>query len=415
MKQKKPYSILLEFDSIKTYLMGSIDSKKNKISSSGNLKEKIKSVNLTNYLRGIKLFLEFSEKFNYPSEILDFWKQNRDNNSEITKFKTEIENFLIWLRKEKKLSSATSLSYQAQIRGFLTHNDISLKFRNYDIPSDKSKERNKLGITYTEMKEFASLVKSYITDFRLKFLIEFMGNGLGYREIATISFGTLRSKNYDEEYIPISEQRVKTGVPYVNFISPRLKPFILNYLRMNEDKEDSDLLFGDTDKAYQNLHRIYKRAYKKCVENHFPRWKKATKQIFTLHNFRSLFISASRKLRIDRVHEDLLTAHKSASRIDRAYDLVDDLLEDYKLIENELFSMNMDLTKQEIQKELMENLLDLINNKGKRTTIYRKYQENGIKETLDCQIVLFLEQFKFNIKKEIMDEIKLLLKNKNNL
>lgn len=416
---------LLEYSSIQKYLDLAIGKKKAKIGKNLTFNDKIKSVSLSQYLRGVSLFFEYSEMFDYPSEILDFWKKNRDNDNQIDKLFKEITNYPIWLKNVHKLSDTTCVSYQAHIRGFLTNNNIRLTFKNYKPKTKKKTQQNKLGITYEEMKEFAHKIKTYINDLDLKLLCEFAhSTGLAYREIADITFGDLRNKDFDQEYILIASDREKSSIDYANFINPNLKELILDYLRVNQNKKNSDKLFGnDLIKAYHNLDRRFNTAYVKCCENHFPRFltiktsKDNLKKLFSIHSFRSVFKTACDTLRIIPEHRDLFIAHKSEKMTN--YDLISkELLIDYELVEQELFGKKT--TESATIDQVFDILKALVQNNGKRKAIFRKYQENQeIDITTEIRGTLFLEQFALNLEKRIekkimenvMNEVKKNLKN----
>ena len=261
------------------------------------------------------------------------------------------------------------------------------------------------------MKEFAHKIKEYITDLDLKVLCEFLHRtGLSYKEIADITFETLRNKDYNQEYILIAGDREKTSVDYVNFLSPDLQKLILDFLRVNQEKEDSDKLFGaDTNYAYHKLDMKFNTAYTKTCENHFPRLltiktsKGNMKKLFSLHSFRSVFKTASDNLRIIPENRDLFIAHKSEKMTN--YDLIsDELLSDYKLIESELFGKKTN--ESATIDQVFDILKDLVSNNGKRKAIFRKYQENNeIDMTTEIRGVLFLEQFALNLEKKITENV----------
>ncbi|HEC92906.1 MAG TPA: hypothetical protein ENI51_07960 [Candidatus Atribacteria bacterium] len=423
-KNTKIYQDLLEYRSIQKYLEKAIGKKKSKVGQNLSFQEKIESINLVAYLRGIKVFFEYSKLFENPSDIIDFWKKNRDNENEIDKLEQEIENYPTWLMTKKGLSESTAITYQTHIRGFLTNNNIRLTFKNYEPKTIKRKLQNKLGITYDEMKSFAQKVKEFISDFDLKFLTEFMHRtGLAFREIADLTFGDLRSKNYDtDDYILLAGFREKTSVDYANFISPDFKPMVLAFLKKYSDKKDSDKLFGnDTKVAYNSLNRMFNTAYKKCAEAYFPRFldvktpKGNLKKLFSLHSFRAVFKSACDKVRVIPEYRDLFIAHKSDKMIN--YDLlpIDELIENYKSVENELFGTKKQ--DNDTIEQVFEILKELVMNSGKRKALFRKYNENSeIDMDLELRGAIFLESFKqqiiSDIKKEISKELDEIIKEK---
>lgn len=422
MAKQNAYSELLEYNSIQKLLEMSIGQKKTKLDSNITFEQQIRGISLGGYLRGIKVFFEYSKQFNNPFEIISFWKTNRDNDEVIEKFRKVIENFPKWIKANKNLGDGTCVQYQAHIRSFLKYNGIMLKFKNYDPKTDKKKIYRKQSITYEILKRFAEKVKEYIQDSDLRLLVEFQHRtGLGYREIADMTLGTLRAKDYSYfyekgAYPMISDDREKSSVEYMNFISESFyNGWLKDYLEVHKEKPDSDKIFShiheNVQRAYHLLDQRFNTAYLKCCENHFPKFldiktkKGNMKKVFSLHTFRHLVKTTCDNLRIPEIHRDSFLAHKNPNMDN--YDLVsEELLEDFKLVEKKLFSVKGDASKEEIQKELMKNLLELINNNGKRNAIHRKYEEDTSVD-LDSEItmVLFLENFKTKIIEEVEEKL----------
>jgi len=411
---------LLEFSSIKTYLDGSIGSKKQKIDGNLTLEQKIKTVNLSQVLRGVVVYFEYSKLFGNPSEIIAYYKENRDNDDKIAIMVKEINDFPNWVVSERKLSEKTAIYYSSHIRGFLTHNNIRLKFKNFNAKTEKKKTQNRLGITYEELKRFAEKVKEYINDFDLRLLIEFEHRtGLAFREVADLTFGLLRAKDYENnEYVLISDDREKSTIEYTNFISPDLKPYVLDYLKKHSDQPDEARIFShlhpDPKRAYHLLDQKFNTAYLKCIKNHFPRYLKVKtakgnmKKVFSLHSFRAVFKTACDIVRIIPEHRDMFIAHKSDKMTN--YDLKSNaLLEDYKIVEKELFGKKTQ--DNATIDQVFDILKELVSNKGKRMAIHKKYVEDQTRSlNTEIKAVLMLEQFKLQIKQDIKREIKTELK-----
>ena len=403
------YDSLLEFASIRKYLKKAVGSKKTSIESSN-----IKHVDLPNYLRGIYIFFnEFSNEFNNPSDLIDFYMKNRTNQKELDKIEDEIANYMAWL--SEKYAPTTAGKYYYTMCGFLTNNNAIFKFKKYKPKTIKSKNQNKLGINYEEKKRFAEKVKEFIKDQTLRFLVEFSHRtGLSWDTISSINFELLRIRNFDKsEYQEFQETREKTTEDFFNFFSPTLQEYIVAYLRANSDKKDEDLIFGNNKKyAYNALLKKYKRAYQKCVKAYFPKWntiktkKGYLKTLFGFHDFRSLFISASTKLRIPVYYINILTAHKQTEINAKNYNSISkELLTVYQEIESELFD-KANKSEDAIKKELIDDLLNLINNSGKRKTLYRKSVENNtIDMDYEMQMAIFLETFKNQIIQDVKQEV----------
>lgn len=418
------YEKLLEFHSIQKYLKKAIGSKKTDVASSKSLDKKLEEVSLPNYLRGIYLFFKFSEKFNNPSEIIDFFEKNRSNTKKLDEIEEEIYSFMSWL--SEKYSSSTASKYYYNICGFLSNNNIIFKWKKYKPKTKKHKNQKKFGFQTEEKKKFASKVKEFIKDQELRTLIEFLHRtGLSWDTISSFTFGELRIRELNEtKYIPIQKTRRKTSVDFYNFLSPKLQEYLNAHLRLNEDKKDSDKIFGNKKKyAYNRLLKKYRRAYKKCVKAYFPKLLEIKtnagnlKTIFGFHDFRSLFISIATTLHIDNYYKDILTAHKQKSINGKHYDSISgELLEVYKAIEAELFG-NQSKSEEGIKKELIGDLLDLIENSGKRKALFKKYNEDkSIDVDYQLQIALFLEKFKqqilTNVRKEVSNELNGMIKDK---
>jgi len=405
---------LLEFKSIQNYLNGSIGSKKSTISDNMTLKQKLKEVNTSQYLRGVALFFDYSKKFKAPNEIITFFENNRGSTEKMNELKKEVQNFIPWL-KSKNLGDSTIVSYQSHIRGFLKHNDIKFTFKNYKPKTQKKQKQRQIGFFQEEQLEFAKRIKEFIREMNLKLLCEFAHRtGLGYREIANINFGMLRNRVESErEYEILNMDREKSTIEFWNFLSPSLKEIIKAFLRQNTDKDDSDLLFGnDPKKAYDLLEHNYRTAYEKCCKAYFPKLleiktnKGNLKRMFTIHSFRSLFISTGIKLHVPDFHINIMIAHEQKEINAESYaSISDELLNDYKLIEAELFGMEQ--KQNDAVDQVLDVLRELINNNGKRKILHRKYVED---ETIDMDTeikgAILLENYKLQIKEEIKNELR---------
>ena len=405
---------LLEFKSIQNYLNGSIGSKKSKISENMTLEQKIKEVNTSQYLRGIAIFFDYSKMFDAPNDIIAFFEKFRSNTEKLNELKAEVQNFISYL-KSKKYADSTIVSYQAQIRGFLKHNDIKFTFKNYKPKTQKKQKQRQIGFFYEEQLSFANKVKEFIKDMDLRLLVELAHRtGLGYREIANIDFGMLRNRvDSERDYEILNMDREKTTIEFWNYLSPSAKEYVKAYLRKNTDKKDSDLIFGDnTDKAYSSLSRKFNTAYEKCCESYFPKLLKVKtgkgnlKRMFTLHSFRHVFISAGTKLRVPDFHINIMVAHEQKEiNADSYASISDELLSDYKLIENELFGIEQK-GQNEVIEQVFEVLKDLVMNNGKRKALNRKYEENNsIDLDLELKGAILLESFKQEIITEVKNKV----------
>lgn len=422
MSKNNKYQELLEFNSIRKLLEMSIGQKKANLDSNLTFQEQIKGISLGGYLRGISIFFEYSEQFNNPFDIMDFWKKNRDNEVKVEELRKEIGNYPKWLKANKNLGDGTCVQYQAHVRSLLKYNNIALKFKNYQPKTMKKQIYRKQSITYEMLSKFAEKVKEYISDSDLRLLIEFQHRtGLGYREIADMTLGTLRAKDYNYfyekgDYPIISDDREKSTVEYMNFISEALyNGWLKDYLKVHEDKKDSDKLFShiseDVQRAYHLLDQRFNTAYIKCCENHFPKFLKIKtkkgnmKKVFSLHTFRHIFKTTCDNIRIPETHRDLFIAHKNPNMDN--YDLIsDELLESYKLVEDKLFGSKDKNSLEEMRKVFIGEIYDMWTNKGKRKTLHRKYiEDNTIDLDSEIQIAIFLEEFAQNIESNIMEKL----------
>jgi len=405
---------LLEFKSIQNYLNGSIGSKKSKISENLTLEQKLKEVNTSQYLRGIALFFDYSKTFRAPNDIIAYFEKNRASTESMNLLKKEVQSFISWL-KTQNYSDSTIVSYQAQVRGFLKHNDIRFTFKNYKPKTEKKSEQRKIGFFYEEQKSFAIRVKEFINDMDLRVLVEIAhSTGLGFKEIADLTFGTLRRIiDTENEYGILNADREKTSIEFMNYIRPDLKPTIKGYLVLNSDKNDNDKIFGETDKAYSSLSRKFNTVYDKCIEAYFPKLldiktkKDNLKRLFTIHTYRSVFISAGTKLRIPEAHINIMVAHTQKEINAESYlSISEDLLNDYILIENELFGNKSNKSEDQLKKEFLEDLFNLMTNSGKRKALFRKYEEDKtIDVDYEIKMAMFLETFKNNIVKEVEEKV----------
>ena len=421
IKKNQKWLKYLSYLSINNYLKGSISSKSSKIGNNLTLEQKIKDVNLTNYLRGVELFLsEFSEEFTDPSDIIDHWKKIRNNDEQIAKFKQNIEDYIIWL--SKKYSCSTAQNYQAHLRGFLKWNNIQLRFRNYKERSEKSKETSRLGISLEEIKEFGNRIIGFLNNRDIKLFVRILqSSGLGSNEVLSWKFSDIRLMDFSKEAVKITSERKKTGAIYTTYLLDVIKTEMECHLKINSDKNDDDYIFGDAPEvAYSNFKRQFSRAYKSCVNQYYPKWSESKKALFTFHTYRTVFITICRALRVPKHIEDRFVAHQS-SQMDLAYTLTGkDLLTNFKLVQNEIFgyeTYGIDSEKK-ITEKIFDSLKELVLNNGKRESQFRKF--NSVKEANSepnnqMRIAYFLKIYETQIKNSILNDQEFLKNLKNKL
>ncbi|MBA7492956.1 hypothetical protein ES702_03509 [subsurface metagenome] len=401
----------LDFSSVKNYLSGSINSKKSKISNEVSFEDKIQKVNLTNYLRGLEVFLdEYCDFAKTPFELIHYYQDLRKTNDSdgLTVFKQNIEDYIIWLKIERKLSGSTSMNYQAHLRGFLKWNDIVLKFKNYDEETEKSMRKAKYSIDFYKEMEMAKKLIGYVKNFNLKMIMKWMLiSGLGSKEILSFTYGDLRYLNYSNGLVRIDASRIKTGVNFTTFLYGEVKESIQKHLEINKDAKDSDYwLNEEPERAYNRYYKMFTTAYNNMVEQEYPELKSARKKVFTFHSYRSIFITICRDLRVPLHIENKFVAH-SDDRLTHAYASAKDLESNFKMIQEELFGVRGSDTREEIEKEIMDRIIDNILNKGKRQTIFTNFDDNpeDLKdEDIDMRTGYMVQKIIETVKKEILED-----------
>lgn len=401
----------LDFTSIKNYLSGSINSKKSKISNECSFEEKIQKVNLTNYLRGLEVFLnEYCSFAKTPFELIHYYQNLRKTNNTdgLTAFKQNIEDYIIWLKNEKGLSGTTAMNYQAHLRGFLKWNDIILKFKNYDEDSDKAILKAKYSIDYYKELEMAKKIIGYVKNYNLKMCMKWMLiSGLGSKEIFSFKYDDLRHLNYDNGMVRIDSSRIKTGVNFTTFIYSEVKELIKKYLERNKDAEDGDFWMNEEpEKAYHRYEKMFSSAYWNMIHQEYPELKSAKKKVFTFHSYRSIFITICRDLRVPLHIENRFVAH-SDDRLTGAYASAKDLESNFKMIQEELFGVRESDTREEIEKEIYDRILSNILNKGKRHTIFQSFDDNpeDLKdEDADMHIGYVIQKLFETVKEELLED-----------
>lgn len=401
----------LEFTSVKNYLGGSINSKKSKISNEVSFEDKIQKVNLTNYLRGLEVFLdEYCDFANNPFELIHYYQELRktNNNDGLTAFKQHIEDYIIWLKNERGLSGTTAMNYQAHLRGFLKWNDIIIKFKNYDERSEKAMRKAKFSIDFYKELEMAKKLIGYVKNYNLKMCMKWMLiSGLGSKEIFSFKYGDLRYLNYSNGLVRIDASRIKTGIDFTTYLYGEIKELIQKYLEMNKDAEDDDFWMNEEpEKAYHRYEKMFSNAYKNMVEQEYPELKSAKKKVFTFHSYRSVFITICRDLRVPLHIENRFVAH-SDDRLTGAYASAKDLESNFKMIQEELFGVRSSDTREEIEKEIMDRIIENILNKGKRQTIFTNFDDNpeDLKdEDADMRVGYMVQKIIETVKEELLED-----------
>lgn len=419
LKINKKYLNYLEYDSIKIYLNGSIGAKSKAVKNQSSLIDKINSVSLSKYLLGVKYFLEeYSDKFNYPFEIVEYYDKIRSNSKEIMEFRQLIEDYTSWLLNVKGFSEGSAINYQSQLRGFLTWNNINLKFQNMDATSEKKKIQEKYGISFDILKEMSNRIIEYSTDKELKVFLKWLKvSGLGSKEIIKFTIGDLKHKNFDNEFIVLSKRRQKSNVKFKSFLYGDLKRDIKDFIDEQKElgKNDESFLFGekifDTNQIYNTLEHRFTSAYNRMIKEEYPQYKDVKKKVFTLHSFRHIFKTICRNLRIPLTYEKLFLAQKQ-DNLDESYILDVDLWKDFKLIQEEIHGIKQSTNEEEIMKRITENLLNVLSNGGKRKTIFNQYENALDDRDQDLSIDIYSNVL---IEKIINVAIKEILNNPNHL
>lgn len=401
----------LDFNSVTNYLRGSINSKKSKISNEVSFKEKIQKVNLTNYLRGLEVFLtEYCDFAKTPFELIKYYDDLRkvDDKEGITAFKQIVENYIIWLKNDKGLAGTTAMNYQAHLRGFLKWNDVVLRFKNYDERSDKAMRKAKFSIDFYKELEMSKKIIGYVKNYALKMCMKWMMiSGLGSKEIFSFTYGDLRHLNYSNGLVRIDASRIKTGINFTTFIYGEVKELIQKHLEMNQDADDSEYwLNEEPETAYHRYEKMFTSAYKSMIDQEFPELKEATKKVFTFHSYRSIFITICRDLRVPQHIEDCFVAHTSEG-LNKHYPLGKDLESNFKAIQEELCGVKNSDTREQIEKEIVNRIIDNIVNKGKRQTIFSNFDDNPEElkdENVDMHVGYMVQKIFETVKSELLGD-----------
>jgi hypothetical protein len=330
------------------YLENAIGARDSKITDETTLVEKIESNdNLSGYLRGVRLFFEYSDDFEKPPDLIEHFGNIRGDREELNNVRKHVENFTGWLKKQ--YTEKTSVTYQAQFRGFLKWNFINLQLKDYEVDSEKKKLRDKLGIDFEILVEIANRIKNYLSKgdhFETYLITNWLHiSGLGSKEILTLKFEDLRPKfvtlrrRSHSNYIEIKKRREKTNVSFHTFVYGEVLDDLLLHLERNQDKHSEDTLFGDPKRAYERLNYRFSKTIDTIIENHFPEWRKYQKEksLFTLHDYRHIFITACRKANIPTYIENKFVAHKEKDSSAKSYAEKTQLLEYFGRVQEHLF------------------------------------------------------------------------------
>ena len=266
-----------------------------------------------------------------------------------------VENYIIWLKRDFGKSGTTAMNYQAHLRGFLKWNDIIIKFKNYDERSEKAMRKAKFSIDFYKELEMAKKLIGYVKNYNLKMAMKWMLiSGLGSKEIFSFTYGDLRYLNYSNGLVRIDASRTKTGIDFTTFLYGEVKELIQKYLEMNKNAEDGDFWMNEEPKkAYHRFEKMFSNAYRNMVKQEYPELKSAKKKLFTLHSYRNIFITICRDLRVPLHMENKFVGH-SDNRLTHAYASAKDLLKNFKMIQDELFGVIRSYDPhEEIEKEIM--------------------------------------------------------------
>ena len=414
-KKSNIYEKYLEFDSIKQYLSQSIGAKKSKISSTSTYEELIASVDVSQYLRGLKIFLdEYFEPASNPYELIKFMDNLGNNKKAISEFVLTVDNFVAWLKK-KGYSDKTVLKYQAHPRAFAHKNHYNFSFKNFDADSERQINNEKHGIDIGLIKEILWKIPEYTTEYYLKMLIEGMQKtGLGSSEIRSLTFGDLRYRfrtngNGDEQkFVKIEKRREKNTQRFNTYFYGSYKRKIIKHLEMHPKSEYSDdqswLI-----KSYHAFQQSFSHAYQNCIEKEYPEFIDYKGKIATLHWYRHIFCSSAEIVGVPRGLINLFVGHKGSDEIGKIYHELPDKkkLEFFKKVQEELFGVRESETREIIEREIIDRLTENLLNTGKRQTIFDSVEHNPEQlkdEKTDVKMGYFLQKLINIAKEELRDD-----------
>lgn len=381
------YEKYLEFDSIKQYLRQSIGAKKSRINSNSTFEELVASADISQYLRGLRIFLdEYFEHASNPYELIKFMDNLGNNKKAISEFVLTIDNFVSWL-KSKGYSDKTVLKYQAHVRAFIHKNHFNYSFKNFDADSERQIDNEKLGVDVSVIKEILWKIPSYTNDYYLKMLIEGMQKtGLGSDEIRSLTFGDLRyrfrtNSNGDEQkFVKIEKRREKSNRRFLTWFYGEYKRKVIKHLEMHPKSEypdDQSWLV----KSYHAFQQSFTNAYKNCIKKEYPEFliieNGKLKKIATLHWYRHIFCSSAEIVGVPSSLIDLFVGHKGDAIRNIYHEIPDKKkLEFFKKVQEELFGVRESETREIIEREIIERLTVNLLNTGKRQTIFDRIEHN---------------------------------------
>ncbi|KKL82471.1 hypothetical protein LCGC14_1984430 [marine sediment metagenome] len=362
------YTELLKYESIKNYLSSAIGKKKRTIDNVKTYNEQLKSIHLSTYLMGTYLYFEFC-KTKVPQAKLsngDFYIKNPDHMVEILRsgihhyesfLKRDLDEYIVWVKSRKNdngklVSQSTIIKYFYNVRGYIHSIKSDIKFRNFSKVNRMFEIYEENNIDYEKLIKISKQLIFCIKNPYMNMFIAFLrSTGLSCREICELNLKTLRSLIYYKDKVyqwpNFNGKRIKTNVRYSNFISKNLYDnHLIYHLRRTINLPDESKIFDiynpDIKKVYIGFQQMFNRGYTTTINYYFPEHVKYENTIktrgnkhklFTMHSYRSLFISACNTLNINIIHRSLFVGHKPPGI--ESYNLKnkEKLLEDFKLIQ----------------------------------------------------------------------------------
>ena len=111
-------------------------------------------------------------------------------------------------------------------------------------------------------------------------------------------------------------------------------------------------------------------------------------------------------MRVQLHIENSFVAH-SDDRLTGAYASAKYLESNFKMIQEELFGIRSSDTREEIEKEIMDRIIDNILNKGKRQTIFTNFDDNpeDLKdEDIDMRTGYMVQKIIETVKEELLED-----------
>lgn len=323
--------------------------------------------------------------------------------------RVRIFEFRNWIIEKKGLSENFAVASTGCVRGFFSHNRMTLNFNKSESRS-LTRASNKTKRFFFGRTDIAKMWS--LANLEEKWVLSNKSFGMRAEDFQQITWSNLRTLKLDDEP-PVSFGEfpsTKEGTTYHSFVDSDVVKVIAEMLEVNKDKKDSDKVYTKSDD--QLSYTIQKLTEKAGIVT-------GTEKV-SFHAMRRFLFNILTNY-MSEIKADMILGHSTGSNVNSAYVSSDDLRECYAramgdLLVNGNGAIKAVKAKVEALSTTTEQLVKMLSEKDAQIKSQKEEMEEFKKKTLKeiFDIKGMLGQRSGMNKEEVIEIFKTLLKTARN-